>query len=185
MFDIFNAFGNIDWRRFTALVEDATGAATDEIAETAKEIARRHAEEAEALVRGKTGHAAVLSGYVIIPVALFVGALAIKILYGIFTKTADKIGAGIHIASATIQSAVSAGEGKKTGGKEEKAPKARLLFGEILRLYVAPAITEEDIRAALAKQTEIKTKLIGEILLESGKITKSDLAKVMKYQLKR
>jgi hypothetical protein len=162
--------------------EEAADEAADDIAETAKEIAQQHSEAADKLIAQKTGHVAVISAYFIIPIALIAGAFAVKIIYGLFTKTADKIGEGIKSSSAKIQSALGDSSPETS---EPGKPKRKLLLGEILTRYVADSITDEDIKKALTTQKSTRPKkLIGELLLEERVVTKSDVAQAIKIQEK-
>jgi uncharacterized protein YeeX (DUF496 family) len=159
-------------------VGDAAEEAADEIADTAQEVARQHAEASEALVAKKTDNAAVIGAYILIPVALIVGAFAAKIIYGVFTKTADKVGDGIKFASSKIQSAIS-----DNGVVLEKKQKQRLLLGEILMRYVVNSLSAAELENALKKQRESeRNKRIGEILIENGLVSKSDISRAVKIQ---
>jgi hypothetical protein len=161
-------------------VGDAADEAADEIADTAKEIARQHAEASEVLVAKKTENAAVIGAYILIPIALIVGAFAAKVIYGVFTKTADKVGDGIKSASSKIQSAIADNE-----VVHEKKQKQRLLLGEILMRYIVNSLSAAELENALKKQRENeRNKRIGEILLENGLVSKSDIAQAIKIQEK-
>jgi hypothetical protein len=121
---VWNHFSDFVTLHLVPFVEDAADAVgdaadevADEVAETAKSIAEEHAKDSEALVAKKTGHALVMSAYAVIPFALVAGAFAIKIIYDLYTKTADTVGKGLSSTASKINSAISAprreGKGKK------------------------------------------------------------------------
>ncbi|MBI3581254.1 MAG: hypothetical protein HY098_04140 [Nitrospinae bacterium] len=163
-------------------VGDAADEVADEVAETAKSVAEEHAVASEALVGQKTGHALVIIAYAVIPFVLVGGAFAIKIIYGFFTKTADTVGHGLSSTASKITSALGGGDAPI----HEKHEKRTLLFGEILRRYVTPSLSDEEVKKALEKQrASRRDSRIGEILLEDKVIIKSDAAKALKIQEKQ
>lgn len=166
-------------------VEDAA----DDIAKTAEEIKKQHNEATDALLAKKTTNAVVMSAYIIIPIALIAGAFAIKLIYGLFTKTADKVGAGAKTAASKLESVIgqfAKDEEPGADGQNDNKKKPKLLYGEILRRFVATGLSESDVNEALEKQkTGNPRKLLGEILEECGQITKADSTRALKIQKKR
>ncbi len=167
-------------------VGDAADEVADEVAETAKGVAEEHARGSDALVAQKTGHALVMSAYAVIPFALVAGAFAIKIVYGLFTKTADTVGKVLSSTASKINSAISGSRREGGGGEASnhgKNERRTLLFGEVLRRHVTPSLSEEDVDKALEKQrASRRNSRIGEILLEDKLITRTDVAKALKIQ---
>ena len=177
-----------------------------EIPDDAKEMMQRQLDNAESAVAERTNQATALISIVIVPIAIFVGLFILKVFYDIFTKTADTVADGISDATDRIKSTMYkmksndsdsddgeydseeeedgeiADEKKSSAGKGRK----RMLFGEIITKYILEHITEEDIEKALAAQSsESPDKKLGEILLEAGHITNSDILRALKIQEKQ
>ncbi len=172
-------------------VGDAAGGG-DEIAEMMKEHAKKSMDAGEKMVGKKNEQIAVMSSFVLVPIALIVGAFVLKVIYDSFTKTADKVGQGVKSATSRIKSAIIDKEALNDGGKgsppkdPSKTQKRRLLLGEILKRFVVPTLGDAEIENAITAQKEMKqAKKIGEILLEQGHISIGDVAQAVKIQEKR
>ena len=165
---------------------------TDEMAETMKEAAKKNMDVAEGMVAKKTQQVAVVGSFLIVPVALLVGAFVIKILYDSFTKTADKVGEGVKSATSRIKkSLMENGDAEGNDAKKSasaggsKSQKRRLLFGEIIKRFVAPSVTDADIEGAVTAQKEMKqAKKLGEIMVEKNIVSSADVLRALKIQEK-
>ncbi|MDH5542704.1 MAG: hypothetical protein OEY64_07045 [Nitrospinota bacterium] len=176
-----------------------------EVPDEAKEIFRRKLESSESAVAERTDQAKALVSIVLVPLAIFVALFVLKVIYDIFTKTADSVVDGISDATDRVKAALlskhvaetdeddeyeddeeQTSESREEKEAEAKEKKKRMLFGEILTKYILEHVTEEDIEKALAVQKEqTPEKRIGEILLEAGHVTNSDILRALKIQEKQ
>ncbi|MBI5178894.1 MAG: hypothetical protein HZA04_06505 [Nitrospinae bacterium] len=165
----------------------------DESEQLLKDTARQNMDAAEKMVKHKEKQVMGMTGMIALPVALLIGAFLIKIVYSMFTKTADTVGKGVKTATAKIKTSFV----EKEVVNEDPAPSAppkdpartsarrRMLFGEVLKRFVVTTLSDADIERAVAAQREgKKVKKIGEVLVELGAISKTDVAQALKIQEK-
>ncbi len=155
---------------------------------------------AEEMVREKTEQVGVLFALAAIPIVLVVLGIVIKLLYDIYTGAADKVADGVKAGSDIIKDASDklkkalvknaiADDDDDYEDEEEEPPEKKvkkMLFGEILKKFVTPTLADEEIEEALVIQKNFNPpKKIGEILEDTGKISKAEIAHVLKIQKKQ
>lgn len=181
-------------------------AQSKESSDAIKEMLEKNMAAAEKMVADKTEQVGGLFAMVVIPIVLIIGAFLIKTVYGWYTGAADKAIAGVKSASKSVKigtAKLKAMMAKKADAEEEeeeeyeeeeeelppekKEPvRKKMLFGVILTKFVMPSLTEADIKEAMAIQENSNPrKKLGEVLEESGKISKSVIAQVLKIQQKQ
>lgn len=156
-----------------------------------KQRLAEYAKSMEGMVDKKTEQVSTLYLMIGAPVAVLVLIFIIKLVLGLFTKTADKVTKGVSNATSKIKKSVVENVIENANNDAEKPPakdanksgRRKLLFGEIIMRFVNPTVTENEIGNAIAHQKESrKIKKIGEILTEMGCITQKQVEQALKIQ---
>jgi len=179
-----------------------------EITPEMKKMIMDNMDVAAKAVREKTGQTMALIAIPAIPVGLFLLWFIVNIIYKTFTgvadKTAEKLETPLDKAQLGLLKLKRKVKEKITGKEykpefeydddddetaeeaEEKKPVEVPKFGDILRKFVLQQVTEDDIDKALAYQeTNPNGKKIGEILSDSGIISRIEIDQTLKIQEKR
>ncbi len=166
-----------------------------EIGEGRGEMLKEYEKAFEGVAEQKTSQFHTFIAVVMVPIALVIGGLAIKFVYGMFTKTADKVGKGLGNITSKIK-LPQADEGKKASDSSLNLPpppvdpskstqKRRMLFGEIIVRFVNPTVSSQDVEQAVQLQkAQGNGKKLGQVMAERGLISDSDIIKALKIQEK-
>ncbi len=154
----------------------------------------------------QTGDASKYIKLLILPIAIFFAFYAIKIIFSTITKATDSAGAGISGRFTNLKERLEKLRGPNYSDEEydfegddgdldepidEPAKEAeitrelvkQLLFGEVITKYVSSAVRKEDIEDALAIQGNGDSgKKLGEILIDTGKLTRLEVSQALKIQ---
>ncbi|MEE8483458.1 MAG: hypothetical protein V3S46_02580 [Nitrospinota bacterium] len=176
--------------------------AAEHESQSVTKMLKENMDAAEEMVREKTQQVGVIFALAAIPIVLIVVGFAVKLLYDMYTGAADKVAEGVKAGSniikdasdklkkAMVKKAIDEDDDDDYEDEEEEEPPAKkvkkMLFGEILKKFVMQTLADEEIKEALAIQKNSNPpRKIGQILEDTGKISKTEIAHVLKIQKKQ
>lgn len=168
-----------------------------EMEEEQKAIAKEIGKAFDGIAEKKTEQVHTIITVMLVPVALIIGAYLLKLAYGLFTGTADKVGKGVGSISSKLKAAV-AGDAKSSATKNDSTAKLpvmpkdpsksgnrAMLLGQIIIRFVNASVTEKEVEDAVRVQKQSGNgRKIGEILVEQGVVTGDDVQRALKIQKK-